>query len=126
MPLSPDPGRGFDLRRLLAVENLRVHFNTLVGTVQAVDGVSFYIDRGETLGVVGESGCGKSVMAMSFLQLIPMPPGEVVSGRVMFEEEDLLTLSLDKIRKVRGKQISKRLAYIIPKNQARGKLCQNC
>ena len=106
MLLSRDPGRRFDLRRLLTVENLRVHFNTLAGTVQAVDGVSFYIDRGETLGIVGESGCGKSVMAMSFMQLIPMPPGEVVSGRVMFENEDLLTLSLDKIRKVRGNQIS--------------------
>ena len=90
----------------MTVEELRVHFNTLAGTVRAVDGVSFHIDHGETLGVVGESGCGKSVMAMSFLQLIPMPPGELAGGRVTFEGEDLLKLSSDKIRKVRGNRIS--------------------
>jgi len=78
----------------------------LVGTVSAVDGVSFHINRGETLGVVGESGCGKSVSAMSLLQLIPMPPGELISGQAMFEGQDLFKLSKEEIRKVRGNRIS--------------------
>ena len=92
--------------RLLTVENLKVNFHMLVGTARAVDGVSFYINQGETLGVVGESGCGKSVSAMSLLQLIPMPPGELVSGRALFEGRDLLKLSASEIRKVRGNRIS--------------------
>ena len=92
--------------RLLTIEDLKISFHMLVGTVQAVDGVSFHINQGETLGVVGESGCGKSVSAMSLLQLIPMPPGELVSGRAMFEGQDLLKLSGEDIRKVRGNRIS--------------------
>ena len=92
--------------RLLTVEDLKVNFHMLVGTARAVDGVSFHINQGETLGVVGESGCGKSVSAMSLLQLIPMPPGELVRGRAMFEGRDLLKLSAMEIRKVRGNRIS--------------------
>jgi len=92
--------------RLLTVEDLKVNFHMLVGTARAVDGVSFYINQGETLGVVGESGCGKSVSAMSLLQLVPMPPGELVRGRAMFEGRDLLKLSAMEIRKVRGNRIS--------------------
>jgi len=91
---------------LLAIENLKLYFHMLVGTVRAVDGVSFHINRGETLGVVGESGCGKSVTAMSLLQLIPMPPGERVSGRAVFEGKDLFGMSMEEIRKVRGNSIS--------------------
>jgi len=91
---------------LLTIEDLKINFNMLVGSVQAVDGVSFHINQGETLGVVGESGCGKSVSAMSLLQLIPMPPGELVSGRAMFEGQDLFKLSKEEIRKVRGNRIS--------------------
>ena len=91
---------------LLTIEDLKINFNMLVGSVLAVDGVSFHINQGETLGVVGESGCGKSVSAMSLLQLIPMPPGELVSGRAMFEGQDLFKLSKEEIRKVRGNRIS--------------------
>jgi peptide/nickel transport system ATP-binding protein len=92
--------------RLLTIENLRIYFNILAGTVRAVDGVSFHLDQGETLGVVGESGCGKSVTAMSLLQLIPMPPGELVGGRAEFEGVDLLRLNSHRIRQVRGNRIS--------------------
>jgi oligopeptide/dipeptide ABC transporter ATP-binding protein len=94
------------VERLLTVEDLRIYFHTLAGNVRAVDGVSFHVDRGETLGVVGESGCGKSVSAMALLQLIPMPPGEKVSGQAIFEGQDLLVLSSEKIRAVRGNHIS--------------------
>jgi len=92
--------------RLLSVEDLKIYFHILAGTVRAVDGVSFHIDQGETLGMVGESGCGKSVTAMSLLQLIPMPPGELVTGRAEFEGKDLLRLDSDQIRRVRGNRIS--------------------
>jgi len=92
--------------RLLTVENLCIHFHILAGTVRAVDGVSFHVDAGETLGLVGESGCGKSVTAMSLLRLIPMPPGELVSGTAEFEGQNLLHLDADEIRKVRGNRIS--------------------
>jgi oligopeptide/dipeptide ABC transporter ATP-binding protein len=92
--------------RLLTIEDLKIYFHILAGTVRAVDGVSFHIDQGETLGVVGESGCGKSVTAMALLQLIPMPPGELVGGRTEFEGMDLLRLNSDRIRQVRGNRIS--------------------
>jgi oligopeptide/dipeptide ABC transporter ATP-binding protein len=75
---------------LLNVENLRTYFNTLHGQVKAVDGVSFHIDQKEIVGVVGESGCGKSVSMLSVMQLIPSPPGEIVGGKVLFEGQDLL------------------------------------
>jgi oligopeptide/dipeptide ABC transporter ATP-binding protein len=94
------------MESLLTVQDLRIYFHILAGTVRAVDGVSFHIDRGETLGVVGESGCGKSVTALALLQLIPMPPGERVSGRGQFEGKDLLQLSPEQIRRVRGNRIS--------------------
>ena len=92
--------------RLLTVKDLKIHFHILAGTVQAVDGVDFHIDQGETLGIVGESGCGKSVTAMALLQLIPMPPGELVGGNAEFEGMDLLRLSSEQIRRVRGNRIS--------------------
>jgi oligopeptide/dipeptide ABC transporter ATP-binding protein len=91
---------------LLTIENLKLYFHMLVGTVRAVDGVSFHINRGETLGVVGESGCGKSVTAMALLQLIPMPPGQLVSGRAVFKGKDLFGISMEEIRKIRGNSIS--------------------
>jgi peptide/nickel transport system ATP-binding protein/oligopeptide transport system ATP-binding protein len=94
------------MARLLTIQDLKIYFHILAGTVRAVDGISFHIDQGETLGVVGESGCGKSVTALSLLHLIPMPPGELVSGRVEFESLDLLRLDTDQIRKVRGNRIS--------------------
>jgi peptide/nickel transport system ATP-binding protein len=91
---------------LLRVEDLRIFFHILAGTVRAVDGVSFHVDAGETLGIVGESGCGKSVSAMALLQLIPMPPGELAGGRTLFEGTDLLRLKAEEIRQVRGNRIS--------------------
>lgn len=94
------------MSRLLAVQDLRIYFHILAGTVRAVDGISFHINEGETLGVVGESGCGKSVTALSLLQLIPMPPGELVSGRAEFAGQDLLRLNDEEIRKIRGNRIS--------------------
>jgi oligopeptide/dipeptide ABC transporter ATP-binding protein len=91
---------------LLSVSDLRIHFDTLGGTVRAVDGVDFSVDRGETLGMVGESGCGKSVSAMSLLRLIPAPPGRYAGGRAIFEDRDLLDLPLDEMRDIRGNRIS--------------------
>lgn len=94
------------MARLLTVHDLKIYFHILAGTVRAVDGVSFHINEGETLGVVGESGCGKSVTALALLQLIPMPPGELVSGRAEFAGQDLLKLDNEQIRKIRGNRIS--------------------
>jgi peptide/nickel transport system ATP-binding protein/oligopeptide transport system ATP-binding protein len=91
---------------LLDIKNLRTHFATEKGTVKAVDGVDFALDAGDTLGVVGESGCGKTVLALSILRLIPMPPGRIVSGQVLFEGRDLLALREDEMRRVRGRDIS--------------------
>jgi peptide/nickel transport system ATP-binding protein len=90
---------------LLAVENLQTHFRTQDGVVRAVDGVSFTVDEGETLAVVGESGCGKSVTAMSILRLIPEPPGRI-AGSIRFQDKDLLKLSDREMRDIRGKDIS--------------------
>ncbi|MCB8943348.1 MAG: ABC transporter ATP-binding protein [Ardenticatenaceae bacterium] len=91
--------------KVLEVNNLKTHFHTQDGTVHAVNGVSFYLDEGEMLGVVGESGSGKSVTMMSLLQLIPMPPGKIASGEAIFAEHDLLKMSADEMRQVRGGQI---------------------
>ena len=90
---------------ILKVEDLVTRFQTPEGTVFAVNGVSFDLREGETLGVVGESGCGKSVTMLSILQLIPRPPGKIVNGQAMFHESDLLKLTNDEIRHVRGAQI---------------------
>ncbi len=91
---------------LLDIHNLQVQFHTLAGIVRAVDGVDFALSKGETLGMVGESGCGKSVTALSILRLIPSPPGKISNGQVSFKGEDLLRVSKDRIREVRGGQIS--------------------
>src|SRR5512137_2189734 len=91
---------------LLRVENLKTHFHTRDGVVRAVDGVSFDVMPGETLAVVGESGCGKSVTAMSILRLLPMPPARIAGGRIEFEGRNLLDLSEPEMRKVRGNAIS--------------------
>src|SRR5258708_3412736 len=90
---------------LLEVENLQTHFRTPEGINRAVDGVSFHIDEGETLAIVGESGCGKSVTAMSLLRLIPEPPGKI-AGSVRFQGRDLLKLSEREMRTIRGNDIS--------------------
>ena len=94
------------MAKLLEVKNLRTHFFTAEGVVRAVDGVSWDLDEGETLGLVGESGCGKSVTALSILRLIPNPPGRIVEGEVMFEGRDLLKISDAEMRSIRGNRIA--------------------
>ena len=91
---------------LLEVADLRTWFFTRDGIVRAVDGVSFHVTPGETLAIVGESGCGKSVTALSVLRLIPSPPGRIVSGTIRFADRDLLGLSEAEMRQVRGNEIS--------------------
>ena len=91
---------------LLEVKNLRTHFYTFEGVVKAVDGVSYDLEEGETLGLVGESGCGKSVSAMSLMRLIPEPPGKIVDGEILFEGQDVLQLSMDEMRSIRGAKMS--------------------
>jgi len=91
---------------LLEVKDLKTYFFGIDGTVKAVDGVSFDVHEGETLGLVGESGCGKSVSALSILRLIPSPPGEILDGEIFFEGWDLLKLSDEEIRNVRGNRIA--------------------
>ncbi len=90
---------------LLEVQNLQTHFGTVDGVVRAVEGVSFHINAGETLGVVGESGCGKSVTAMSILRLISTPPGKM-AGKILFKGQNLLDLSEPEMQAIRGKDIS--------------------
>ena len=92
--------------QLIKVQNLKTYFYMEDEVVPAVDGVSFTINEGETLGIVGESGCGKSVTALSILRLIPQPPGKIVEGNVFLRDVDLLTLSESEMRKVRGNEIS--------------------
>src|SRR5258708_22046000 len=90
---------------LLEVKNLKTYFFTDDGVSKAVDDVSYSVDRKETLGVVGESGCGKSVTALSIMRLIPDPPGKTVGGQIMFEGRDLLKLTEDEMRHIRGNKI---------------------
>ena len=91
---------------LLEVKDLKTYFYTEDGVVKAVDGVTYSVEAGETLGLVGESGCGKSVSALSLMRLIPSPPGRIVSGEVLLEGVDLLKLSSDEIRRRRGKDLA--------------------
>lgn len=90
----------------LEIKDLRTHFFTREGVVKAVDGVSYYLNQGETLGLVGESGCGKSVSALSIMRLIPDPPGRIVGGSIMFENKDLTAMPEKELRKIRGNAIS--------------------
>ncbi|HOO41672.1 MAG TPA: ABC transporter ATP-binding protein [Syntrophales bacterium] len=95
-----------DGRIVLDIQDLKTCFHTEKGDVRAVDGVSLGIPEGTTLGVVGESGCGKTVLALSVMRLIPIPPGEIVSGEIFLDGVDLLMLNREEMRKVRGKRIS--------------------
>jgi peptide/nickel transport system ATP-binding protein len=92
--------------RLLDIKGLKTHFFTDEGVVRAVDGVDLYIEKGETLGVVGESGCGKSVTALSVMRLIPQPPGRIVAGQIVYNGRNLMDLSASEMRKIRGKEIA--------------------
>ena len=92
--------------RLLEVDNLKTQFFTQDGVVKAVDGVSFALDRGETLGIVGESGCGKSITALSIMRLIPTPPGKIVAGQVLLDGQDVLTMSEEEVRHIRGNRVA--------------------
>jgi len=91
---------------LLSIKNLKTHFYSAGKTVRALDGVSFDIEEGGAFGLVGETGCGKSVTALSILRLIPSPPGKIVGGEIHFKGRNLLNLSEDEIRSIRGKEIS--------------------
>ena len=93
-------------KRLLDIINLETHFTTDQGVVRAVDGVSLHLNEGDTLGLVGESGCGKSVTALSIMRLIPNPPGKIVGGEAIFEGQDLFKLKEAEMRKIRGNKIS--------------------
>jgi oligopeptide/dipeptide ABC transporter ATP-binding protein len=92
--------------RLLQVEELKTYFYTFEGIAKAVDDVSFFLTKGEVLGIVGESGCGKSVTAQSIMRLIPEPPGKIVNGKILFDGTDIVPLSLEQMRSIRGNRIS--------------------
>jgi len=94
------------LATLLEVKNLKTHFFTMEGVVKAVDGVSYELNEGETLGLVGESGCGKSVSALSVMRLIPDPPGKIIDGEILLDGEDILKIDMDGMREVRGAKIA--------------------
>jgi peptide/nickel transport system ATP-binding protein len=90
---------------LLDISGLKVHFKTDDGMVRAVDGVDISVNRGETVSIVGESGCGKTVTAMTVLKLIAMPPGRIMAGKILFEGRDLVPMAPDEMRAIRSKQI---------------------
>ena len=92
-------------KKLLEVKDLSVSFNTYAGEVQALRGISFSVDRGETLAIVGESGSGKSVTVQTIMRLIPMPPGEIKNGEILFDGEDLVKAPLERMRELRGGRI---------------------
>ncbi len=92
--------------KILEVKNLQTQFTTERGRVMAVDSVSFDLYKGRTLGIVGESGCGKSVTSLSIMRLIPNPPGKIVGGEILYKGQDLLHLNMNEMRKIRGNEIS--------------------
>ncbi len=94
------------MKSLLEIQNLQTSFKTEDGTVRAVDNVSFSIQPGEVVGLVGESGCGKTAVSLSILQLLPVPPAVIEGGKIIFDGENLLTYSSEKIRKIRGNKIA--------------------
>ena len=92
--------------KILTVSDLKTYFQTEDGVVKAVDGITFTLEKGETLGIVGESGSGKSVTNLSIMRLIPEPPGKIVSGTIIFDGVDVRKLSIDEVRKIRGKRMA--------------------
>ncbi len=103
--VEPNPSKRQKADKLLSVRNLSTHFFTPDGVVQAVDDVSFDLGYGETLGLVGESGCGKSVTALSIARLVPNPPGRIIAGEITFDGIDVLKLEEEEVRHLRGKEI---------------------
>ncbi|MBA2246532.1 MAG: ABC transporter ATP-binding protein, partial [Chloroflexia bacterium] len=105
---SPDAGQRAvaNNRPLLEVKNLKTQFFTQDGVVKAVDDVSFYVMPGETLGIVGESGSGKSMTGLSIMRLIPNPPGKIVNGEINFNGRDIITMSEEQVRSIRGNDIA--------------------
>ncbi|MEE4243277.1 MAG: ABC transporter ATP-binding protein [Desulfopila sp.] len=93
-------------RHLLEVSNLQTYFYTFEGVARAVNGVSYFLDKGETLGIVGESGCGKSVTASSVMRILPEPPAKIQGGSILFDGQDLAELSQKEMRKIRGSRIA--------------------
>ena len=93
-------------KNLLEIKNLRTYFHSEGGIVKAVDDVSFFVREGETLGIVGESGCGKSVSCMSIVRLVETPPGKYEGGEILFDGEDMLKISDARMRQIRGNDIS--------------------
>ncbi|TME65425.1 MAG: ABC transporter ATP-binding protein, partial [Chloroflexi bacterium] len=93
-------------QQLLDVKDLHTQFFTRDGVVHAVDGVTFHLEAGETLGLVGESGCGKSVTALSLMRLIPQPPGRITEGSIVFDGQDVLKMDDDEVRGIRGNNIA--------------------
>lgn len=93
-------------KTILRVQGLKTHFFTSYGTVKAVDGVDFHLERGETLGLVGESGCGKSVTSLSIMRLVPNPPGKIIAGKILFDGTNLLDLTDEEMREIRGAKIA--------------------
>lgn len=91
---------------ILEVKGLKTHFYTKRGVTKAVDGIDFTLHKGETLGIVGESGCGKSMTSLSILRLIPSPPGKIVDGSILYKGKDLVSLPENEMRKIRGNEIS--------------------
>ena len=91
---------------LLEVKDLKTYFFTRRGIVRSVDGVSFSVKAGETLGIVGESGCGKTITSLSILRLVPQPTGKIVQGEIIFDGENLLAKSEKEMRSIRGRRIS--------------------
>jgi len=104
-PTEPKKPATTGTEPLLVLEDVKTYFFTDAGIVPSVDGVSYAIERGKTLGVVGESGCGKSVTALSIMGLVPSPPGKTIGGRILFEGKNLLELSTPEMRKIRGNRI---------------------
>ncbi len=100
------PGKAPDEDVLLEVRDLKTYFHVMDGTVPAVDGVSFSVHRGETLALVGESGCGKSVTALSIMRLIDIPPGEYAGGEIWFDGRDILKMRLSEFRRIRGNDMT--------------------
>src|SRR3954466_15348031 len=101
-----DRAAGAPQQPVLEVSGLKTYFFTRSGAVKAVDDVSFSLARGETLAIVGESGCGKSVTALSLMRLVPDPPGRIVAGSIRLDDVDILALDDDELRAMRGRDMS--------------------